>query len=156
MLIGLISDSHDNLPRLVRAVEIMDQRKVELVLHAGDYVAPFTAKALCSLTCRWQGVLGNNDGEREGLAAISEGRIGERCLKLTEDGRKIVVIHDLAGLNQEEESDIVVYGHTHKVAVAQEAGRLLVNPGECCGWLTTKSTVAILDKQAMAVDVVEL
>jgi len=156
VLIGLVSDSHDNVPRLASAVEIMQRRKVELVLHAGDYVAPFAAKALCALTCRWQGVLGNNDGEREGLAEISEGRISEKRLKLTEDGRSIIVIHDLARLEPGEQSDIVVYGHTHKAAVDQQAKRLLVNPGECCGWLTDKPTVAILDTREMSVEVVDI
>jgi len=35
MKIGIISDTHDNLPQIKKAVEIFNREKVELVLHAG-------------------------------------------------------------------------------------------------------------------------
>ena len=41
MLVGLISDTHDNLPMVEKAVKRLNEEKVGLVLHAGDYVAPF-------------------------------------------------------------------------------------------------------------------
>lgn len=41
MIIGLISDTHDNLPMVEKAVKKLNQENVALVLHAGDYVAPF-------------------------------------------------------------------------------------------------------------------
>jgi len=40
MLIGILSDSHDNFPGLMEAVEIFKRRKVEMILHAGDVIAP--------------------------------------------------------------------------------------------------------------------
>ncbi|HCL90984.1 MAG TPA: YfcE family phosphodiesterase, partial [Candidatus Atribacteria bacterium] len=42
MKIGIISDTHDNLPKIKKAVGIFNREKVELVLHAGDFVSPFT------------------------------------------------------------------------------------------------------------------
>jgi putative phosphoesterase len=42
MIIGIISDSHDNLTQIKIAVDIFNREKVELVLHAGDFVSPFT------------------------------------------------------------------------------------------------------------------
>ena len=41
MLIGAISDTHDNLPQIEKAVKYLNEQKVDLVLHAGDYVAGF-------------------------------------------------------------------------------------------------------------------
>ncbi len=41
MLIGVVSDTHDNLPLVEKAVKRLNEEKVNLVLHAGDYVAPF-------------------------------------------------------------------------------------------------------------------
>jgi len=42
MRIGLISDTHDNLTLVEKAVKQLNQENVELVLHAGDYTSPFT------------------------------------------------------------------------------------------------------------------
>jgi hypothetical protein len=41
MLIGAVSDSHDNLTQIDKAVALLNQKNVGLVLHAGDYVSPF-------------------------------------------------------------------------------------------------------------------
>ncbi|RLI45996.1 YfcE family phosphodiesterase, partial [Candidatus Bathyarchaeota archaeon] len=43
MLIGIMADTHDRLPLLDKAVKRLNEEKVKLVLHAGDYVAPFVA-----------------------------------------------------------------------------------------------------------------
>ncbi|MFB0523130.1 MAG: metallophosphoesterase family protein, partial [Candidatus Bathyarchaeia archaeon] len=41
MRIGVIADTHDRLPFIDRAVQKLNEEKVGLVLHAGDYIAPF-------------------------------------------------------------------------------------------------------------------
>ena len=65
MLIGVISDTHDNLPMIEKAVKRLNEEKVELVLHAGDYVAPFVIPKFKALNCKLIGVFGNNDGDHE-------------------------------------------------------------------------------------------
>jgi len=40
MKVGILSDSHDNLALLKQALDILEKEKVDLILHAGDYVAP--------------------------------------------------------------------------------------------------------------------
>ena len=49
MQIGIISDSHDHHSNVLRAIEIFNESNVEYVLHAGDIVSPFTAKAFADL-----------------------------------------------------------------------------------------------------------
>ncbi|MEO0083560.1 MAG: YfcE family phosphodiesterase, partial [candidate division WOR-3 bacterium] len=66
-VIGIISDTHDNLPNIKRAVKIFNQRKVSLVIHCGDFVAPFTLLTFKELQCPLTGVFGNCDGEKEYL-----------------------------------------------------------------------------------------
>ena len=51
--------------------------------------------------------------------------------------------------------DVILYGHTHEVDVRVEE-TIIVNPGECGGWMTGKSTVAIWDTDAEEVDIVEV
>ena len=41
MKIGILSDTHDHLERLAAAIRLLNARDAELVLHLGDWVAPF-------------------------------------------------------------------------------------------------------------------
>ena len=68
MIVGLMADSHDHLFRIRDALDFFKKKKIELLLHAGDYVAPFAVRELKKLSCPFVGVFGNNDGEREGNA----------------------------------------------------------------------------------------
>ncbi|MEI6631606.1 MAG: metallophosphoesterase [bacterium] len=146
MRLGLLSDSHDNIPKLEKAVRFFNKQKVGFVFHAGDFVAPFTVKVLKALKCDWCGVFGNNDGEKTGLASASEGRIQEGPLSLELKGRQIVIAHDLNQLNlKSEKAELIIFGHTHKPQILRQSAKLLVNPGECGGWLFGKPTVALID-----------
>ena len=154
MKIGLLSDSHDNLPRLERAVRFFNRRKVALVLHAGDFVAPFTVQKLNHLAMPWRGVFGNNDGEKKGLGKISAAKIQEGPLRLILDNRKITLVHDLNSINPHtEKAELIVFGHTHKPEIKKLEDRLLVNPGECGGWLSNKASVAIVDLEILSAKV---
>jgi putative phosphoesterase len=51
--------------------------------------------------------------------------------------------------------DLVVRGHNHKAEII-EGDTLVVNPGEVCGYLTGRQTVALIDLQEMHGQIVEL
>jgi len=162
MIIGLMADSHDNLPRIKQAVEFFNKKKVDLVLHAGDFVAPFVVRELGKLSCPLIGVFGNNDGEKEGLKKAI-GKIGEihpGPLELEREGKKILLLHDPSTLNlkklKKKRYDVIVYGHTHKAEIREEQNLLLINPGECAGWLTHRSTIAWINLEEMKAEIVEL
>ena len=157
MKIGAISDTHDNLAALAAALRHFRSAGVEVILHAGDYVAPFALKRLLQASVPVYGVFGNCDGERAGLMALMpELTDGPRHLEL--GGTKICLVHIEKRLTPEdiEAADIVVCGHTHEPKVERQEGRLMVNPGECCGWLSGRCTVAVIDTNAMAADVKEV
>jgi len=159
MIVGIVSDSHDHQERTKAAVELFNSRGVGYVIHAGDIISPFTMFHLNSLSCDWIAVLGNNDGERSGLSIFSEGRVVEPPHLLALDGKRIVVVHDLAAIDMEQlvqSTDVVVHGHTHHMESRMEGGVLFVNPGECCGYLTGAATVALLDTASMKVQFVEI
>jgi putative phosphoesterase len=157
MLIGILSDSHDNLPALERAVRFFNEKKTQIVLHAGDFIAPFTIPRLKALDCDYKGVFGNNDGEKQGLERASQGRITEGPSRFDINGVKITLIHDLSHIKLEEEAaQLVVYGHTHQPQVLREKNRLLLNPGECGAWLYGKSTVAIADLSQLTAEIFEI
>jgi putative phosphoesterase len=58
--IGVISDTHDNLDSIKRAVAYFAEN-VEIIVHAGDVIAPFSAKIFKEADIPVYGVLGNND-----------------------------------------------------------------------------------------------
>ena len=160
MLIGVIADTHDNMNTLKKAVDVFNERGVELVLHAGDYIAPFTAREFGRLKCNMVGVFGNNDGEKFGLAGNFSGfaELHDGIHQLEVDGKTIAITHypeiaeTLAGSGA---YDVVIYGHTHRADI-RGPKPLVINPGECGGWLEGKSTVAILDLSAMDAELIEL
>jgi predicted phosphodiesterase len=40
MIIGVISDSHDDIINVKQAIKIFNEYKVDYVIHAGDYIYP--------------------------------------------------------------------------------------------------------------------
>lgn len=116
--LGLISDTH-NLLR-PEAVELLEG--CEVILHAGDIC---TLEILESLRAIGPvvAVRGNNDRD-ERLANLPETQIY--------DWRevRILLVHDRSEITTvPPDVDVVVYGHSHKPKVAEEDGRLYVNPG---------------------------
>jgi uncharacterized protein len=64
MKIGLISDTHDDIENVIRAIDIFNKEQVQYVIHTGDYVFPGIVMEFKNLNARSIGVLSNNDGER--------------------------------------------------------------------------------------------
>ncbi len=155
-MIGIVSDSHDNLPAIRQAVEFLNSENVSMVLHAGDYVAPFTVREFKNLKCPFHGVFGNNDGEKKGLnRAFSEmGTEIKEFEEINQGGKKIALYHGtitefLSALISGGEYDVVVRGHTHNPQIKKEGRTLVINPGELCGYLTGKRTLCLLDSDSM-------
>ena len=163
MKIGILSDSHDNLPNIRKAVEIFSKNGVEALIHAGDFCSPFTLaefKPLSEKGVKMSAVFGNNDGDRLLLSR----RAGDFCsfadgaCILNLAGRRIVVMHypELADdLYQLGTYDLVIYGHNHKFRVEGSEKKLL-NPGTCSGYLAEAATVALVDTTSMTVEMVRL
>ena len=160
MKLGVMSDSHDNIPNVKRAVALFNEIGVDLVVHAGDFIAPFAIDPLADLKCRVVGVFGNNDGESVVLAKKFEtiGEVHPNLASTSLGGKTIAVMHypELAiPIAKSGEYDIVVYGHTHKIDI-QKGESLLLNPGETGGWTTGKATVAVVDIETLEATIHEL
>jgi putative phosphoesterase len=158
--VGIMSDSHDNMPAIRTAVELFNERQVDLVIHAGDLVAPFTAREIKKLKCPYRIVLGNNDGEVLGLYKVFDGNVFHPPFKMMVNDKKILVLHDamvLEALEHLKSFDLIIYGHDHTASVEKlHDGRFIVNPGECGGWLTGRATVAIWDVGQSDVELIRL
>ncbi|MHC1601217.1 MAG: metallophosphoesterase [Candidatus Nezhaarchaeales archaeon] len=164
MLIGLMADTHDNIQVISEAVKIFNARKVEMVLHAGDYVAPFTYNAYRGLNCEFIGVFGNVDGDRQLLRERFSSlgfKVESEFEEIKVDGIKIALLHGIypqivEALALSGKYNVVVHGHTHTRRSEKVGEALVVNPGEACGYLYGVKSIAILDTATLKVEFIEL
>jgi hypothetical protein len=134
MLLGLCSDTHDNLDLARGAVRRFESAGVDAIVHCGDVVAPFTA-AVFDVGIDVHAVRGNNDGEWA-LASTIDGfgtHHGESA-HLTVDGVDIAVYHGTSeqlvdALVDSGDYDYVVRGHTHEHTYEERGGTVHLNPG---------------------------
>ncbi|WGM89183.1 MAG: metallophosphoesterase [Candidatus Bathyarchaeota archaeon] len=164
MIIGIMSDTHDRLPMIDAAVNKLNELGVELVYHAGDYIAPFVDSHLKNLKAPLIGVLGNNDGStsllKQKFAEFGADIRGRFAFDII-DGLRIAIVHGddrelMRSLLELQSHDILITGHTHEAKIYRKGQMLVINPGETCGLLTGKSTIAILDTEKLEAEIIEL
>ncbi len=156
-----MSDSHDHMDAIKTAVDVFNQAEVELVIHAGDIIAPFTVKEFKKLKSPFEAIFGNNDGERNMLkVSYEELCVLEDFKELEVNGIKIAVIHGTTdalvdALRNSGKYDVVIRGHTHQMNVLN-GKTMVINPGETCGYLSGEKTVILLDTDDLSWEVVQL
>ncbi|RLE42148.1 hypothetical protein DRJ48_04135 [Candidatus Woesearchaeota archaeon] len=154
MLIGVISDTHDNVEATQKAIKLFNQKRVGLVVHCGDLVSPFLTKFFTELNCRVIAVFGNNEGDKFRLLKL-QNKIEYQgvCAELNLDGKRVVVYHGdskilLNALLKSQIYDVVFSGHDHNARITKEGKTLYVNPGTLSGFPPgTKPTVAIYNTE---------
>jgi uncharacterized protein len=151
MKVGLLADTHDRLPAVRSLLTYMQEHGVSLVLHAGDFCAPFALRPFVELNMPMIGVFGRNDGDREGLGAYAQQGVGielfESPHSMELGGARILMVHDIGDVSDRSiaEHGVVVHGFTHREEMKSRGDTLIVNPGEGCGWLHGEPSGAILD-----------
>ena len=166
MKVAVISDSHDNMEAVEKAIEIMKEKGIKVIFHLGDIISPFVLKKFSEF--EYYGVFGNNDGEKLLLKNIAEQSgmkidIQPHILEL--QGKKFLLYHGSGSVEKTKkivenfansgEYDFVLYGHTHIVDIRKLGKTLLINPGESCGYLSGKRTFAILDVDSEDAEIIE-
>jgi len=164
MLIGAVSDSHDNLSQIDKVVQLLNSKKVGLVLHAGDYTSPFTIAHFKKLYCNFIGVFGNNDGDHPLLTKrfhdTTNCVIRGQFTQVNVDGYRVGLLHGdetelLDTLIQSGYFNAIIHGHSHNYRVQQIGKTLVINPGELCGYLTGKASFALLDTESNTAEIVK-
>jgi putative phosphoesterase len=138
MKVGVISDTHDNVPVVDAAMDRFGRAGVGAVVHCGDFVAPPVIPHLDREGIEVHAVRGNNDGEREGLldafADLEGGTLHGRFAELTFGDRTFAVLHGeekpiVETLAASGEYDYVVYGHWHVREERTVDDTVVINPG---------------------------
>jgi uncharacterized protein len=141
MKVGVISDSHDNLPNLRYALRALGEQGIGVLFHCGDLISPFVTRELGQFAGAVHAVFGNNDGDRfltlklGTAAAKNVTHYGEFGF-VTVEGHKIGFTHyheyakgfAAAGL-----CDAAFFGHTHQFHEERVGNVLVLNPGELLG-----------------------
>jgi putative phosphoesterase len=120
-------------------------------------VSPFTADIFKELKMPMKGVYGNNDGDLLALSKKYKG-IAEICqgwLKL-EVGGKIIYLTHIPLPAPPSDCDLYIYGHTHEARIDNSNGCLTVNPGDCSGWVSDRTTVAVADLEKNEGEIIEI
>lgn len=137
MKLGIVSDTHDNVPAVERIVSVFEDEGVEVVVHCGDFIAPPVVPYFDGFEVH--GVLGNNDGELDGLESAfralgNDSALHGRFADFVLGGRRFAVLHgeDRDGVYAHAESgefDYVLYGHHHVADREEVDGTTVLNPG---------------------------
>ena len=162
MRIAVISDTHDSRDAIFRLIDLLNNDNIDIVIHAGDHISPFTVEWLKNLRYKVIGVAGNNDCERELLKEkykLNGWRFTYDIAEVDLDGL-IAVYHGtlenvLDALIKSGKYSVVIHGHLHKVVIDNIGEVLRLSPGEACGYLTGRRTYAILKMPDREVDIIE-
>ncbi|HKJ46759.1 MAG TPA: metallophosphoesterase [Balneolales bacterium] len=161
MRIGIISDTHDHVQHIEKAVKIFKNEEIPLVIHAGDYCSPFAILPFEGLNL--VGVFGNNDGDHYRLIdkfnAIDGNMAGE-FYEFEEDGCKFAVYH---GTQQAIKDalvkcgtyDVVISGHTHEKVMEKVGKTISINPGTANGF-GGEASIVIFDTQTRKAEFIDL
>jgi putative phosphoesterase len=138
MRLGILSDTHDNVAAIERIVDVFDDEGVEIAIHCGDFIAPPVLPFFEGLELH--GVIGNNDGEIDGLERgfdeLGNGsELHGRYAELVFDDTRIGVLHGDQGMDAVDDYasagdyDYVCYGHFHRTDERVVDGTTVLNPG---------------------------
>ena len=162
MKIGLMADSHDRVPAIAELLKQMQAAGVTMVLHAGDYVSPFSFKPFEDMHIALHGVFGRNDGDPQGLLSRAGAGLGMEIFESPHSfevaGHQILLVHDMGDAQKRslKSHSIIVHGFQHQQSMKEQGSALLVNPGETCGWVYGTPGAAILDLETKQVEFLKL
>lgn len=141
MLIAIVSDSHDHIPNLQRAVSLANREGAELLIHCGDLISPFMLKYLHAFQGSVHLIYGNNAGDQHLISsrcATAFNNIQHHGFHGTiVSGSLRIAFNHYPELARElalsGAFDLVCYGHDHVFSVDRLGGCLLLNPGDLLG-----------------------
>ena len=159
-LIGIVSDTHEDVRMVVKAVALFKARAPALVIHCGDIISPPVQERLAGQPLRL--VFGNNDGERSGLKKKCD-ELGfhpiEDTLTFEFAGKRFFVNHGTSSRVVDEavatqKYDYVLHGHTHEMRNELAGRTRIINPGAL--FSADRLTIAYLQPESGAVEFVDI
>ncbi len=161
MKIGIISDSHDHFDNITKGIVIFKDKKVDYVIHLGDFVNPGSIKLFQGI--KLVGIFGNNDGDKFRLiAAFNEisGELKGDFYEFEESALKFACYHGtepqiIDALITCQKYDVVLFGHTHQCENMAHGKTITLNPGTAHGF-GDKATIAVFDTKTKQPEFINL
>ena len=158
MIVGVVSDTHNNIKNIKKIIHLFNDEQVDLVIHTGDISKASTLEIFSSLNSPLIGVFGNNDRIEEGLKEVCEEynfNFQEPPLTLTLENKKVAVFHEpelIEGyIKDHQDTDLILHGHTHRHKEETTYGIIYFNPGESAGSMEGKSAIGLIDMRSLKI-----
>ena len=152
MLVGVVSDTHNNIKNIKKIIALFNEEQVDLVIHTGDISKSTTLEVFSNLKSPLVGVFGNNDRIEEGLKEVCEVydfNFQEPPLSLTLENKKVAVFHEpelIEGhVKDNQDIDLILHGHTHRYKEEIVGDIIYFNPGESAGSMEGKSAIGLIN-----------
>ncbi|HHB91779.1 MAG TPA: metallophosphoesterase [Thioploca sp.] len=146
MKIGIVSDSHDNIPSLCAAIADAKYRGAEAILHCGDIVAPSTLGKVQQYGLPLHVIHGNNNGDLYVLSKLSNTSNSKifyygQDASFTLNEKRIFIVHYphyARAMAITGDYDLVCCGHSHNISVkniinSKGTETIVCNPGTVGG-----------------------
>lgn len=175
MKLGIISDTHDKLSAIKKAIESFHTQKVTMIIHCGDWTLPETATAFAEEAARFSlpvyAVFGNRDilrqeiMEQNNLQSFPINFADSEIYTFEQDAISFAIYHGhhkptLKKLREDETIDILFTGHTHKPKIERIEQKLIVNPGSTAFSIPRSKnyipTVAVVDANTNNAKIIKL
>jgi len=158
MLVGVVSDTHNNITNIENIINIFNKEEVKLVIHTGDISKPQTLRLFSRLNCPMMGVFGNNDRIEKGLKEVCDEynfNFQDPPFPLTLEDKKIAVFHEPELIDKyiKEHKDIqlIIHGHTHRYREETLNDIVFFNPGESAGSMKGKNALGIINLHSLQI-----
>ena len=139
--IALLSDSHFKPELLSDALTMLKSKGAQYILHAGDFQTKENLDIIKDANLPYVGVYGNND---HALLQYQNGyNLHKEPYYFKIKEYKFKMMH--LPFYMSPDSDIVIFGHTHKFESDFKNGTLFLNPGEICARNKNLSECVLLE-----------
>jgi putative phosphoesterase len=159
MKLGIVSDSHDNLLNVKKAVIQAEKKGAEKIIHCGDLVSPFVLDEFDSFSGEFHFIIGNNPGDIQFIMEKCNEQKGKFFFhgqfgKLKIGKKNIAFVHEpyfAYPIFKSGDFDMLFYGHTHLWDHQVINDKILLNPGELLGKKGAPSW-ALVDTENLKID----
>jgi hypothetical protein len=164
MLVGVLSDIHDNLDNLRQALKIFKERDVKALIFCGDFCSPIPSRVLAGEFKREvHCVFGNGDGDRFAMLNAANTQYPNLKLhgeyaELEFEGVRVAVTHYpfyASALARTGDYQAVFSGHTHESHQERIGACLWLCPGDILGW-KGKAACAIYDTATNSAEIITI
>ena len=152
MLIGVVSDTHNNLKNIKQIISLFNNEDIISVIHTGDITSEKALDQFSTLKAELIGVYGNNDRNESGLEDVAKKysfkfQNPPKSIKIMD--KKITIFHEPEEIDsfilKNPGVDLILHGHTHRYRNEVKNNTLIFNPGESAGMLKGKNAVGLVD-----------